>query len=269
MDLLEHARKLFYWQRYDYIGKPVTTNVYFSDPDFNLTGNTNGQGYIVARINPAYFFHISPAIFSHLKGKIPLKICEENLFNKKIWNPDGSLEWQCDNNIKKDGLASIKLTTQTPSNAEVYSPLIKVEPNRTYRLSYWVKTENLTPQDAQVYGKIVVAQYNQNTKEDEDISQNRIDAGFSLGENIGGTNNWTKKSYSFNTNSQTVYIRLRAPLGLAGKAKGTTWFDQIDIKELVSLEFILANIFGNDLQIDTNKDNKVNLIDFFINALMY
>ena len=160
-----------------------------------------------------------------------LKICEENLLKKKIW--EGDLNWSCDTTTKKIGNSSLSLFSSNFSNAEVYSLLIRVEPNKFYKVSYWVKTENLQAQDAQVYGRVVTAQYNQNAKEEDEINQNRIDSGFGLGENVGGTSDWAKKSYIFKTNSGIRYIRLRAPIGLMGKAKGRVWYDELKIEETV------------------------------------
>jgi len=161
-----------------------------------------------------------------------LNICEENFFHKKIW--EGGLNWSCDNSVKKVGNFSVKLSNSNPANSEVFSSLIKVEPNKTYKVSYWVKTDGLQAEDSQVYGKIVAAQYNQNAKEEEGVEQNRIDAGFSLGENVGGTTDWLKKEYIFTTTPQTAFVRLRAPLGLQGKARGTVWYDEVKIEPTTS-----------------------------------
>jgi len=159
-----------------------------------------------------------------------LKICEENFLKKKVW--EGNLNWVCDERVKKIGQTSLNLTSNQFSNAEIYSLLIKVEPNQIYKVSYWVKTENLQIQDAQVYGRIIPAQYNQNAKEKDQVDQNRIDAGFSLGENVSGTTNWQEKSYFFKTTPTTSYVRLRAPLALAGKAKGSVWFDGVKFERI-------------------------------------
>lgn len=162
--------------------------------------------------------------------------CEENLTKTKLWY--GDLAWDCDDQIKIEGNSSIRLESKQFSGAEVYSPLIPVKPNQTYRVSYWVKTENLIPSDAKAYGKIIAAQYNSYAKESDEVNQNRIDPGFDLGENIGGTVDWVKKSYTFKTSPQTVFVRLRAPMGLGGSAKGKVWFDGVKIEEVVSTSSI-------------------------------
>ncbi len=159
-----------------------------------------------------------------------VKFCEEIVPKKKLWS--GELDWSCDSQVRKEENYSLKLTSEQFSDAELYSPLIMVKPNKTYKISYWVKTSSLQPSDAQVYGRIITAQYNVQSKESDDVYQNRIDSGFGLGDNVEGVTDWQKKSYLLETTPETKYIRLRAPMGLAGKAKGTVWFDKIKIEEI-------------------------------------
>ena len=153
--------------------------------------------------------------------------CEEEFYKVKIW--EGELAWDCDTAIKKDGIDSILLEAEVFSDAEVYSSLIPVSPNHTYEVSYWVKT-NLVIDNASVYGRVVPAQYNNLAQENDAINENRIDAGFTLGENIGGDTDWVFKSYTFTTNTNTNFVRLRAPMGLGGRARGDVWYDAVSIK---------------------------------------
>ena len=275
LNLLDHAKKSQYWRRFDYIGKPVTVGVYFTNSDLSC-GNPcrysfDSQVYIANRHNPAYQYLLHPA--ANIFGKTPLKVCEENIFKKKIWA--GSLNWNCEEQIKKEGNNSLMLESSEFSDAELYSPLILVKPNTTYKVSYWVKTENLQP-NAAVYGKIITSQYNQSAKEEEEVIQNIIDAGANLGENIGGTQDWIKKSYTFRTKSETKFVRLRAPMGLGGKAKGKVWFDEVKIEEInligdfngdgqvngQDIKVLLLSYLTNDLQKDLNSDGKVEILDF-------
>ncbi len=182
----------------------------------------------------------------------PLKVCEDNIFNEKVWTSGGGINWNCDSNVKKVGNTSIVINSDNPVDAELYSPLIEVTPNKEYSVSYWVKTQNLQPSDSKVYGRIIVAQYKDGVREIDDVSTDkRIDTGFSLGENVSGTTDWIKKSYTFKTTGQTKYIRLRAPLGLQGKAKGKVYFDDIVVK-------------AKDTTSDLNNDGKVDIFDYNI-----
>jgi len=289
MDIVEHIKKLSFWKKFDYIGIPVTKQIYFSVDDLNCTlnkpyycmVNSSSNLFIANRLNPAYVFRI-PEAYIIPKEKLPLKICEENIFKKKVWQ--GGLNWECDRQAKKDGQASIKLTADQFSDAETYSPLIKVLPNQKYQVSYWVKTQNLQPDNSQVYGRILAAQYNSKAKETEAINQNRIDPGFSLGENIQNTTDWVKKSYIFQAMPNTRYIRLRAPMGLQGKAKGAVWFDEVKIEKLEGVEgdlngdgvangsdvkILLSKYQTGDTEADFNSDKIVNGIDFWENLLLF
>ena len=69
-------------------------------------------------------------------------------------------------------------------------------------------------------------------KENDPINVNRIDAGFTLGENVGGDTDWVFKSYTFTTHADTYFVRLRAPMGLSGRAMGQVWFDRVAIEKV-------------------------------------
>jgi hypothetical protein len=195
--------------------------------------------------------------------------CEENVYKVKIW--EGSFDWACDYQTNIEGNSSIKFSIPNFSNVELYSPLIPVQPNQTYRVSYWVKTRNVEVLDAKVYGKVIVAQYYSSAKEEDEVNQNRIDPGFNLGENVGGTTDWTKKSYTFKTTPQTSFVRLRAVMG-NGRVKGEVWFDGIKIERETRDLNQDGKVDGKDVkillskyltqQIDLNSDGKTNLIDF-------
>jgi hypothetical protein len=114
---------------------------------------------------------------------------------------------------------------------EVYSALIAVQPNTEYVVSYWVKTDIEFSGDG-MYGKVIVAQYNSDAQEADAVEVNRIDAGFKLGDSVGGKIDWVARSYSFATSPDTAFVRLRAPLGgPVNPARGTMWLDQVSIRQ--------------------------------------
>jgi hypothetical protein len=160
-----------------------------------------------------------------------VRACEGQVYQVKEW--DGNLAWECDSAVVRAGTHSIRLQSEGFSDAELYSPLIPVLPNRAYEVSYWVKTA-LTVDDAQVYGRVLVAQYDQWARESDGLTENRLDPGFSLGENVGAQQDWLRKSYSFTTHAQCHFVRLRLPLGLAGRAMGVVWFDGVHIDPAAS-----------------------------------
>jgi len=196
-----------------------------------------------------------------LLEKFSANTCEENLLKTHLWEGDmATIDHSCDYQTKKHGGTSLRIASSQPANVEGYSPLIDVKPNTTYKVSYWVKTEDLQVISAKIYGKIIAAQYNASAKESDKINQNRIDAGFNLGENISGKNNWLKKSYTFTTNPNTKYVRLRALLGGDGTAQGTAWYDQIIIAELNACKESNGDIDNN---------GKIDVSDFSLFIMDY
>lgn len=172
-------------------------------------------------------FTYSPRLYLPLTvNTTKTKSCEEPFIKSQVW--EGELAWDCDSVVKKDGVSSIRLESEVFSDAEVYSSLIPVSPNQTYEVSYWVKT-NLTVDNAEVYGRVITAQYNNQAQESDAVNENRIDAGFTLGDNVGGETDWVHKSYTFTTNNLTYFVRLRAAIGLAGRAMGKVWIDGVSI----------------------------------------
>ena len=133
-----------------------------------------------------------------------------------------------------------------------------------------MKTRNVEVLDAKVYGRVIAAQYYSFAKEEDEVNQNRIDSGFNLGENVGGTTDWTKKSYTFKTTSQTSFVRLRAVMG-NGRVKGEVWFDGVKIEKVIDDLNQDGKIDGKDIKIllskyltteaDLNSDGKVNVVD--------
>ena len=155
------------------------------------------------------------------------KVCEENIFKKKLWS--GSFDWSCPSEPAPRGGTSLKLTSTTDVNGELYSPLIKVSPNTTYKISYDVNA-NLTLNGANVFGKIVPAEYTTYAKESHAVNDaTRISAGFQYGINDNSKYWRNAISYTFSTDPRTEYVRLRAFLGGDGLAKGTVYYDNVKI----------------------------------------
>ncbi len=259
-NLKERLSKNAYYKYFDTMDYPVSLpanfsetglNCHYAAPFCNYSQYEGGIGYDVFRFNRNdTTIHLFNTFRFH--SSLPLKVCEDNIFNEKVWTSGGGINWNCDSNVKKVGNTSIVINSDNPVDAELYSPLIEVTPNKEYSVSYWVKTQNLQPSDSKVYGRIIVAQYKDGVREIDDVSTDkRIDTGFSLGENVSGTTDWIKKSYTFKTTGQTKYIRLRAPLGLQGKAKGKVYFDDIVVK-------------AKDTTSDLNNDGKVDIFDYNI-----
>lgn len=285
INMVDFTSKKWFWQHAHFLGQPVSVGLFFTD-DTDLWCDwenpfcllKQGKLWNWDRINPWYLSTITLARVE--PDKIPpLKVCEENIFKKQVWS-GGGISWACPADVKKEGSQSLSLTASQYTDAELYSPLIAVEPDSQYTVSYWVKTQNLVPSSAQVHGRIVAAQYNSEALESDAVNVNRIDAGFSSGENVEGTTGWAQKSYSFTTSQNTAYVRFRAPLGLSGTARGTVWFDDVqfagsdafdldndgdvDINDVLALAGHWGETSGGIG--DLNKDNKVNIRDLVLLA---
>lgn len=225
-------------------------------------------------------------LFSKRSEFKPIQVCEENFFKEQIWEGESkNINISCDNQTKIEGKTSVRLASSQPANIETYSPLINIKPNTKYEVSYWVKTTDLQTHSAQIYGKIITSQYDNLSQEEDSLTQNRVDAGFDLGENVKGTSNWIKKSYMFITDSQSKYVRLRALLGGSGTAQGTVWYDNVTINELDTppscipisedtnvndlVHWYTAYRGGLNQDSDLNCDTKINIDDLIFWYQLY
>jgi ELWxxDGT repeat protein len=181
----------------------------------------------------SYYSGLWAIDFRHFINYLPLVLqaqpdpCGEILVNQKVWQ--GGLTWSCDETEHQVGPTSLKMQAGSYSIVEMYSRLIPVQPNHTYQVSYWVKTD-LEINAAELDGRVVASQYNASALEGDGLQENRLDAGFSLGENAGPQQDWIHKTYTFTTSAQTAYVRLRAILGgTTGTVRGTMWVDNVSL----------------------------------------
>jgi len=255
-NLLDRAIKSNFWQHYNYLGIPTAPHLQFTASDVTCTyvaphctwpAGLNNKVYVQDRINPLHTQAVSSTNINP-SYSYPLKVCEENIFQKKVWGGN-DLSWDCPTNIKKVGVESLKLSSATNTDAELYSMLKSVKPNTNYKISYWVKTENLVADGATIVGRIVPAQYKATAYESTGVGDERIDSGFTYGSDATGIQDWNQKSYTFRTLDDAKYVRLRAFLGGGGRARGTVYFDNVIMEEI-------ASIPG-----DFNNDGRVNLYD--------
>jgi hypothetical protein len=186
---------------------------------------------IAPRATPAPLPAPRPSV-SREPSPRPLSECTGLLTKEKVWK--GLYRWSCDPGPEHDGGLALRLDTLgTLAIVERYSALISVRPNQVYTVSYWVRTE-LEVEKADVFGKIVPAEYARNAKESDNINDNRLEPGFALGENVGGVTGWTHKAYSFTTRPDTAFVRIRAiiggPEGYSG-GRGRFWLFGVSISK--------------------------------------
>ena len=95
---------------------------------------------------------------------------------------------------------------------------VQLEPGRWYRLSGWVRTENLDPHGAPVYGTLQI--------------QHPGGRGvIASGRNHGGTSDWTQETIYF-TPPGTGLTRIAVFFVGYGKGTGAAWFDGISLDQI-------------------------------------
>jgi len=135
---------------------------------------------------------------------------------KDAWTmPYSTFEWS--SVFAHSGIRSVKISNNTANDAR-WTQTVNVLPNSTYRLSGWIKTENV----AHTLENPINSAY---------------DGGANLSVLIGyypitplfGTNDWTYTSMEFNSQSNTQ-ITVATRVGMyGGITTGTAWFDDLKL----------------------------------------
>lgn len=132
------------------------------------------------------------------------------------WLPDSwasGAEFIWDNTQSYQGNRSIKISLATPNDAR-WVQGVTVQPNTDYRLSGWIKTENVA-----------------HTSETIDAGANLSVYGtWTHTSGLIGTNGWTNTSMTFNSGSSSQIV-IAARLGYwSGTTTGTAWFDELRLE---------------------------------------
>ena len=151
-----------------------------------------------------------------------------NVFNSsfEIYSGDKAIGYQLqdapgsisfvDSDIRHGGGVSLRfenLSSTSSGNARIMQE-IPVRPNRCYRVSVWVRTENLQPANAFL---VQVLAY----------TDGRALAPWSP--NLSATQDWTKLTFAFNS---STYERIRLYAGVWGGRGGKFWVDDWSIEEV-------------------------------------
>jgi putative membrane-bound dehydrogenase-like protein len=112
--------------------------------------------------------------------------------------------------IARTGARSIRIESTEGSDTS-YFTRVALEPNTTYRLSAWIKTENLKgARGAQL-----------NLHEAQGIDGSKTPA-------ISGTKDWTRVESIFNSGGHTE-LTINCLFGGWGRSTGVAWFDDIEL----------------------------------------
>ena len=203
--------------------KPVAECKGVSCPDVNScedAADTNGDGIIGAGDsgacvtdnllnNPSF----EEATVVNIPFAGPLSLPLPWAFSSWL-TIDGTFDWT--NSEHHDGALSVKLASPATPNDARWTPLVSVQPNTVYRLSGWVKTENVG-----------------HTEESVDAGANLCLFGdFVYGKGLFATNDWRLLSLTFNSGVADQVV-VCARLGFfSGTTTGTAWFDDLRLVAL-------------------------------------
>jgi len=113
----------------------------------------------------------------------------------------------------REGGKSITLASETGANAAWFSE-VAVYPNFNYKLSGWIKTDNIVPRDGK--GCQIVLDFDQDKA--------RI---------FKGSNDWTYTEFLFNSGDRES-VKVYCLLGGWGNASGKVWFDDLNLEPIAT-----------------------------------
>jgi hypothetical protein len=118
-----------------------------------------------------------------------------------------------------------------PSSAEMYSPLIEVEPNTNYTLTYEVRHNGIQGFSATGIGTVVATEYLGTALESDGVDVKVSSSGIRNGIPYIDINNydWQTKQYSFTTSASSRFVRLRLKTSINGTTRGGVSFRNIKI----------------------------------------
>ncbi len=122
-----------------------------------------------------------------------------------------------DTQHRRAGRQSLRVSAERPSDT-AFGQELTLRPNQWYRLSGWVRTENLDPHGAPTCGTFQV--------------QHPGGKGvIATGRNHGGTNDWTQETIIFRPPAGGL-ARIALFFVGYGKGTGTAWFDEVTLEEV-------------------------------------
>ena len=130
-----------------------------------------------------------------------------------------------------EGKQSLRIESAEPSDT-AFGQEVRLKPGRWYRLSAWIRTENLDPKGAPVSGTIQI----------------QLPGGkgtVTTGRNHSGTSDWTQESVYFTPPGDGL-TRIALFFAGYGKGTGTVWFDDIGVEE-VEAKFSTFNVTAERL----------------------
>ncbi len=147
---------------------------------------------------------------------------DATMFGWRIYRDQPRVELVSDTSVKHSGQRSLKVSFKNYLKPELYNAvqLVRVEPGVKYRLSYWVRTENLKSGGTPFF----------------DITDARTDQVLAGSEAFAnGTNDWQQYHIDFTTPAvcDGVFIKMaRVPCGETCPISGMLWLDDFDLSRI-------------------------------------
>ncbi|PEM49507.1 DNRLRE domain-containing protein [Bacillus wiedmannii] len=140
------------------------------------------------------------------------------------WNDDGKNEIDRTTRVPQLGQTSaLRMDTKAINNdwgATIASQKVAVEPNKTYTLSGWVKTNSLVKSGA--YFHVI----------QRDEKGNHLKVNSNYHSKVNGTTDWTKRQILIETSDKTRELEIEAFTDHGNnEGKGTAWFDNFQLEE--------------------------------------
>ena len=124
-----------------------------------------------------------------------------------------------DKSIKKSGSYSLSINNSDWEQSEIISEMVNLKIGELYKLSAWVKSENVETNPIDQYPTSVGACI---TMESFPFTNHSP--------TVGATKDWTIIEVQFIATKKNDKVRLH--LGFNGKAKGKVWFDNVTLEKV-------------------------------------
>jgi len=129
--------------------------------------------------------------------------------------------WSIDNTVAKNGQNSLKMDTK--GEYQLARQYIPIKGGQRFRISAWVKTENMTPGPSRTgCGASIWLEWYEGSK---------FGGGF-YPRGLAGTNDWTKLSFEMDKPCAAEANKLVVEMAPNKGAQGTAWIDDVEVKEI-------------------------------------
>lgn len=147
---------------------------------------------------------------------------DETLFGWNIYRGDGKIDINQDSNVKREGNRSLRINFKTYLKPELHNvvQVIALESGATYRLTFWVRTENLRSAGQPIMQVL-------NAKDNSVLATS---APFAT-----GTNDWVQVTMDFGVPADSNGVSIRtARAQCVGECPliGTIWYDDFQLNKL-------------------------------------